>query len=421
MELLSFFLVRFWSMFSNFLFVPVYVYLIGLDGYAIFALSSTFSLFFAIFDAGFSPAITRKFSVTNDSIAELRILSSFEITVLRRSFVSLMFSFVFYMVLLRYDLFTSNIWQDPVIILVIAVNAISTLPCNLLRAALIGIHKGSISNLSLVLYGTLKHFVSFILLIAAVDVFYIFLSHILISILYRSFLTKFLNAHVSLQIQNGSEGSNEILKSEDTFLKTMVKLSIISAIISQTEKIVGSVYLSDAEFASYFTLSMLAVAPFYVALPAFQYSMPKILQNVELKILGLRTVELLHISVLISVVTCLLNAAFIDSIFYLWMRIEINGDQKMFFCLYTLGTVLLILQLYFYFAQMLKGDMTHSLQISYFVAPLTISIFPYSFGSEIFYIYAVPWVVLNAIVLFWLSVKVFRDAFDYYFKRIVND
>ncbi|MCK5146211.1 oligosaccharide flippase family protein [bacterium] len=88
------FIGRFWSVLSNFLFVPLYIHVLGLESYSIISFTLVLNGIMAMMDAGLTATLSREFASNKNSIAErIQIFNTLE------SFYFLMSGFVIILLL----------------------------------------------------------------------------------------------------------------------------------------------------------------------------------------------------------------------------------------------------------------------------------------------------------------------------------
>lgn len=87
---------KFWSIFSNFLFVPLYIKYLGFESYAIISFTLVLSGFMAILDSGLSFTLSREFSRADKSILEkTKIFETLETLFFIISGITIFILFVF--------------------------------------------------------------------------------------------------------------------------------------------------------------------------------------------------------------------------------------------------------------------------------------------------------------------------------------
>ena len=78
-NILANYIGRFWGFLSAFLFTPIYIHFLGVEGFSIISFSLVIAGFMSVLDAGLSATLSREFAIKSNSILDKeKTLSTFE-------------------------------------------------------------------------------------------------------------------------------------------------------------------------------------------------------------------------------------------------------------------------------------------------------------------------------------------------------
>ena len=96
-NILANYIGRFWGFLSAFLFTPIYIHFLGVEGFSIISFSLVIAGFMSVLDAGLSATLSREFAIKSNSILDKeKTLSTFEWFYFGVSLFIILIIFIFY-------------------------------------------------------------------------------------------------------------------------------------------------------------------------------------------------------------------------------------------------------------------------------------------------------------------------------------
>ena len=251
---------RFWSILSNFLFIPLYIHFLGLESYSIISFSLVVTGIMAILDAGLTATLSREFALkTNNGKIKLSILSTLEICYLSIAIIIILIMFLFSGGIAHHWLHLDSIDPSKVAIdlKIIGIGIAFQLLANFYMGGLLGLEHQVKANIYQIIWGIVKNglVVIPIIFFPSLEIFFIWQT--ISTIVYVVFLRK------SLGISLNSDFSFFVFpKFEITILERVWKfaggmflISIVAGLNTQMDKLAISKLLS-IELLGYYTLAV---------------------------------------------------------------------------------------------------------------------------------------------------------------------
>ena len=410
---------RLWSMFSVFIFVPIYIKFFGIENYAVIGFYTLLLGIISFADSGMSSAIIKEFSLENTA--------NYKYSVLRK--IENLYLFICITICLNICLFSGFIsvkWLNSssissellqYYVVLIGIGTAIQLLSSLYFGALFGIGLQVKSNIYQIIWNIFKAGIVLLpVIFFKASLSFYFILQIICNILYvlvlRFSVIKILKKECSNKLQNFLTG---IPKHMLTYIGGMTFIAIISAINSQADKITISTYFTLKEFGYYNIASILSQIPVILAAPItlfvfplfskFAYSDNKSVHDIFNK------VTFLLILIVLPVSFSLLF--FNKEILFLWANknIEFNmyGVLGQVITLLTIGSLFLALQFPFFYLLLSKGKTKYTIYQG--VIQLVVGIPLLYFCASLGGITAVPfpWILINFGSFIFLMIIVFKN------------
>jgi O-antigen/teichoic acid export membrane protein len=275
------FVGKFWSLLSNFLFIPLYIHFLGFESYSIISFTLVIAGLMVVLDAGLTATLSREFARTDhDKEYKIRIFKTLESTYL--IIVSIVIIIVFFAsnVIAEHWLHLSSLTPEKVSIYlkIISFDVGFQLLFRFYLGGLLGLEKQVDANLYQIGWGVLRNGCVVILLffIPNLEFFFIWqtVSTILFTVLLKLAIEKLLNGHISLVFKPIIE--KVVFKGVWKFAGGMLLIAFISSLNTQLDKLSISKLLS-IESLGYYTLAVsLAQGLFILASPFATAILPRL-------------------------------------------------------------------------------------------------------------------------------------------------
>ena len=279
-------LSRLLNLFSHYIFIPVYIYFLGIEGYGVIGIYIVFFSFLTFTDFGMTATITRLMAINEDRqnlfFKKKTIFSTFEILY----FLICLLIFTTGMTFL--EEIASNFFNQSeytfdnksYVFLLIFLALFFQLPSSLYIGALMGLEKQFVANLlissSAVLRGTLAAL--FLYIEPTLENF--FYSQILVNIIYLIVL----RIVVFRNLKSSKEDKRfdiQIIKKNLSFSSSMALLSILGVILINSDKLLVANLLSLKEVGIYTLAFNLSTLPIMVCQIISISSYPTIIKEVQ--------------------------------------------------------------------------------------------------------------------------------------------
>jgi O-antigen/teichoic acid export membrane protein len=251
---------RFWSILSNFLFIPLYIHYLGLESYSVISFSLVITGVIAILDAGLTATLSREFALkTNDNGMKLSILSTLELCYLLIALLIILILFFFGDQIARNWLHLNSV--DPIkvsyYLKIIGIGIAFQLIGNFYMGGLLGLEQQVKANLFQIGWGVIKNGLVVIPLIylPSLELFFIWqtISTIIYVVLLRISLAKLLNSDSPLL--RFPKFEKVILKRIWKFAGGMFLIAVVAGVNTQMDKLAISKLL-PIDKLGYYTLAV---------------------------------------------------------------------------------------------------------------------------------------------------------------------
>ncbi len=271
---------------SHFLFIPIYIKFLGIEGYGVIGIYIVFFTFLTFTDFGMTATITRLMALKDDSTETTRnkktIFNTFEITYFSVMIVILLLSLIFL------DPISSNFFnesdgviQDKIFIFFLMIwSLFFQLPSSLYVGALMGLNRQQTANILMSTAALARGIFAILFLYINPSLESFFCSQILVNISYLIIL--------KTSVQKSLTGTNtvkrfdiKVLKDNLTFTSNMALLSILGIILSNSDKLFIANLLSLRDIGLYTLAFNLSTLPIMICQIISVSSYPKIIEEVE--------------------------------------------------------------------------------------------------------------------------------------------
>ncbi len=262
-----------WALISTFVFIPLYVHILGIEMYGIIGFYTTLLVILAFADLGLTATLTREVSRNyshqkGGNTYLMDLLKTYELLYL---FISITISFIIYIVapliVNRWLHLSSNMNPENVILAVryLGFAIAFQLPANLFYGGLMGLEKQVSANILQILWGILRNLSAvFVLYYFSVSIvnFAIcqFFSNLLYCLIIRSYLWISINPD-----RVKAAFKKNVLLSTWRYSTGMAMMSLISITLGQADKLIVSKLLPLKEFSYYSLASTVSIVPMIVA------------------------------------------------------------------------------------------------------------------------------------------------------------
>lgn len=406
-NLVANFLGRGLAVLLSFAFIPVYIHFLGIEAYGLIGFYAVLVGIFAIADAGLGATLNRE-------MARLSALENQEQkmhdTFLTIEAIYLALSIFIAIMVIVSAPFTASSWiksttipiqtlQTAIVMMGIAMAL--QFPLGLYQGGLIGLQRQVLLNIVLAISAIMRSVgavVTLWLVSSTIDVF--FLWQIVMNLALLIALRK-LNWRSLPSAPSGAEFKFVIFQSVWRFSVSMLGMSIISALLIQTDKLVVSKLLPLQDFGYYTLAATVAQTLTIVSGPMLNAVFPKMTQLVLLNHQTALVVLFHQMCQLMSVLVIpagLVLVAFSQQLLTVWARNEVTVQNTfVLVSLFTIGSIFLTLQVIPYALAMANGWLNLNLIIGnvtiLVVIPMMVVLVTHygAIGG------AVAWVVINGV------------------------
>lgn len=254
------FIGRFWSILSNFLFIPLYIHYLGFESYSIISFTLVIAGLMAVLDAGLTATLSREFArLDNLQEEKLRIFKTLETSYF--IVIALCIILVFALSGIIADKWLNLKTFSPEIvsyfIKIISFDIGFQLLLRFYMGGLLGLEKQVKANMYQVGWGILRNglVVGAILVVPTLEMFFIWqtISTIIFAILIKLSLNKTLTGYYKIDFNLKIE--KVILKRIWVFAGGMLLISLVSALNTQMDKITISKLL-PVDSLGHYTLAV---------------------------------------------------------------------------------------------------------------------------------------------------------------------
>ena len=256
---------KLWGFLSLFIFVPIYIHYLGEENYGFVGFYTTLLAILSFADLGFSASITREFARPNNKKKRADLLRTYEFIYVTIFFIIVIFMYFFKGVLVVNwlnisDVNNHNLTSYTTMIFIMGVSIAIQLCSNLYVGALMGDERQVICNIIQVIWGVFRGFgVVFALKYIDNSLIMFFYWQLLSNVLYVFVLyiitwKKFKNDKGTIKFK--------ILKETYKYALSMAGMGVLTAFLSQIDKIYVSKNFSIEIFGYYTIAFTFSLIPF---------------------------------------------------------------------------------------------------------------------------------------------------------------
>ena len=254
------FLGRFWSILSNFLFIPLYIHYLGFESYSVISFTLVIAGLMAVLDAGLTATLSREFArIDNSSEEKIRIYKTLETSYFIITAIGILLVFLSsnYIANEWINLKSFSVEKISYFIKIVSFDIGFQLLFRFYMGGVLGLEKQVEANLWQVLWGITRNgiVVLAIFIFPTLEFFFIWqtISTIVFTILMRFVLNKLLIGNYMLNFQ--FQLNKTILDKVWRFAGGMLLISLVSSLNTQMDKIAISKFL-PVETLGHYTLSV---------------------------------------------------------------------------------------------------------------------------------------------------------------------
>lgn len=421
-KLLSNYGSRVWSLVSVFIFIPLYIKILGSENYGLIGFYTLLLGIVGFADAGMTSAIIKEFSLEHDS--------NYKFSILRRlENIYWIVCLIIVLVVISFSGIISTYWLKPETISVeklkyyvslIGIGIVLQLLSSLYFGALFALNNQVKSNVIQLTWSFSRSAIVLLLLIFISPTLELYLwwqifCNILYVLILRYYIIKELVKNSIIQL---SVVLNKIPKHMVLYIKGMILIAIISAINIQADKIITSSLFRLDVFGFYNMASTLAQIPIIVGAPLISFVFPLLSRYAILegednifktKIIFEKIFFLINIAVISTSVLIIFYA---KEIILLWTHgvipTNIFSDIVLDVRLLIIGSFFLAIQFPFYYLLLAKGKTKYTIYQG--VIQLIIGLPLLYICSSMYGLKGVPipWVIINFGSFVYLMIIVFR-------------
>lgn len=326
------FIGKFWSLLSNFLFIPLYIHYLGFESYSVISFTLIVASMFAILDSGLTSTLSREFargdiSVDNKEKKFIAIESLFSLISLFAILISYFSSD--YIAKNWVNSETYSVTQIAFLLKIVSIEVGFNLLFRFYLGGLLGLDRQVLSNIIQIGWGVFRNgLVLFVIMYEpTLKTFFFWQAGITMLSMYIARKKLFQKLNLSFKFRFSFD--IDIYKDIWKFSLGMFFISIVAAINTQTDKIVISKILS-VENLGYYTISvslslglLVLISPIATALLPKFTTLYSTRQNEDASLIFMKYYQVLAIFVF----SCMSIMIFMpDTIIWLW-----TGDKDIAF------------------------------------------------------------------------------------------
>lgn len=409
---------KFWSIASVYIFLPVYVRLLGMDAYGLIAFNAIALALIFIADAGLSSSFAREAAKGQRGQELLDVLISVE-RVLLAILIVIGATFAFLApVIADHWLESVGALDRSVVIQSLQLMPLAIIPqiaMSLYFGGLMGLERHVTANLLSTAFSVIRSGCVLIPIYFIADVRVFFVWQAIASIVLVLFMRATLLRHIRAGYEHALASAPRIygrfsvaaLKKIRNYALGMLGMSIVAGLNTQLDKLVVSKMLPLTEFALYSLVSTLAQIPYILTLPIATALLPRFTnlletnRNSELTRLYRSSTYYIASIGTISGVALIL---FVGDVMALWLQGQPIDDVTVSAArLLALGGVLLTLQLAPFQLSLAHGHNATNVRLG--VTMLLVSVPIQIFLTSRYGLLgaAVPWLIMNALAFTYLG------------------
>ena len=409
---------KLWGIASVYVFVPIYVRLLGMDAYGLIAVNSIVLAILFIADAGLSSAFAREAARAEPGQVLLDLLTTVERALLS-ILVAIGVVFMLAAPLIASSWLSSTHTVPPEhvrqCLWLMGIAFIPQIAMSLYFGGLMGLQRQVSANLLWTAFSVARSGLVVIPIFFLPDVRLFFAWQALASISMMLLMRHVLRRHISQPLRAASHQkvrghfSWPALRAIRAYAVGMLGMSVISALNTQMDKLVVSKMLPLNEFALYSLASTLAQIPFILTLPIAAALLPRFtnLLNQPHRRDDLTRLyrDASYYIACIGAIAGLGLCLFIPDVFSLWIRGQsINAETLNAARLLALGSMLMTLQMAPYQLALAHGHQATNLRIGTFMTVVSVPLQILLTSRYGVLGAAIPWLILNLVAFVYLGV-----------------
>jgi len=271
---------KFWSVLSNYLFIPVYISLLGIENYAVISFSFILIGVMSVMDAGLTATLSREFAKHDEessSNRKLRMLNTFEACYWCIAVIAIVIIFVFAGSIAKewISLKSLSVGEVTIALQIFGAGMAFQLLGNFYIGGLIGLEHQLKANLYQIIWGVFRNGLVLLVILVKPSLILFFSWQAIITLLYVLFLryalTNTLKKKAGISLHSFVFDKSLLIASRK-FVGGMLLISFVAAINTQLDKIAISKLLPITELG-YYNLGisltqvlLVLVAPISIAL-----------------------------------------------------------------------------------------------------------------------------------------------------------
>jgi O-antigen/teichoic acid export membrane protein len=358
------YLGRFWSFFSAFLFTPLYIHYLGIEGFAIISLALVISGLMSILDAGLSATLSRELALKNTSHSvKVNTFSTFEILYFTICSLVILIVFIFSHQIANDWLNLDKI--DPLkvsnYLKIMGIGIAFELLSNFYSGGLMGLEQQVKANFYKIGWGIARNALVVIPLIysPSLELFFIWqtVTTITYTLLIRRSLINELNTKIPLFRKPTID--KEILKATWKFAGGILLISIVASVNTQMDKLVISKFLPINILGYYMLAASISLVIVSLVTPVSAAMLPRFTALFSER--RIREVSLLFSKIFLIVSIVILSFGvniifFSKELIWIWTgNINLANSAYQFVPYLTLGTIMLSFQILLYSISLANG------------------------------------------------------------------
>lgn len=276
---------KLWGFVSVFIFVPIYISLLGLESYGVVSFYAMLLSFLAFADAGLTATLSREFAKADIECPDYKqnLLRTIEYIYIGIGFFIILLTTIFS------DTIVVNFIKSDVIpfgdlvahVRVMGIIIFLSLTCSLYQGGLMGLQRQVLSNCIFILYSIARSALVLIPLIWMPELYLYFYWQLVVSILYLIILRYFLLKNI--RVNKPIKASINYLKGIWKYALGMMAMAIIASINTQIDKLAVSNMLTLLDFTNYSLSSMVSQVILFLATPIAIAMFPELTRLISIR------------------------------------------------------------------------------------------------------------------------------------------
>lgn len=432
-KILSNYFGKIWNLLSVFIFVPIYIYYLGVESYAIIGFYALILGLISFADAGMSSAITREISLDSEPAYKLTIVKKIE-----RIYWSVLF-FIGLMIIFSSRLIAEK-WlvseQIPLndlqnYVILIGIGTCIQIVSSLYFGAMFGLGYQVQANSCQIIWTTFKSlFVVLLFILIKADLYIFLIWQIICNIVYVLFLRITVFKKLKQLVYPETLIKNFVIPSRIfKYIGGMTLVAIISAVNSQADKLIISYYYTLKTFGYYTMVSTLAQIPIFLTIPMASFVFPllsKYSENNQQLLFNQTLNKFVYLLYLIVIPVAIIACFYPMELLQAWIRSGLDETAfagfNFLICTLMIGSLFLAMQFPFYYTLLAHSQTKYTVYQGIVQILLGIPLLLYFANSLGLKYVGIPWLLINFFALIYLSYVCFRLYINFkIFKFIFYD